>query len=139
MLDTVDELGIGFVAYSPLGRGFLSGSIQTVDDLAPEDFRRHNPRFEGENFDKNLQLVDRVRELAAEKGVTASQVALAWVLARRGNVVPIPGTKRRRFLEENAAADDVRLSADELGQLDEVFPPGATAGDRYADMSPLNR
>ncbi|HEX3946723.1 MAG TPA: aldo/keto reductase [Acidimicrobiales bacterium] len=139
VLDTVRQLGIGFVAYSPLGRGFLSGQIQTLDDLAPDDFRRHNPRFQGENFDKNLQLVDRVREIASAKGVTPSQLALAWVLAQGEDVVPIPGTKRRSYLEENVAADGVVLTDDERRRIDEVLPPGAGAGDRYADMSPLHR
>ncbi len=139
VLDTVRELGIGFVAYSPLGRGFLSGAIASVDDLAEDDFRRNNPRFTGQNFQKNLELVDRVRSLANEKGITPSQLALAWVLAQGEDVVPIPGTKRRTYLEENVAALDVQLTADEVRELGEVFPPGATAGDRYADMSPLNR
>ncbi|MHB1584735.1 MAG: aldo/keto reductase [Acidimicrobiales bacterium] len=139
VLDTVRELGIGFVAYSPLGRGFLSGSIRSVEDLAEDDFRRHNPRFSGENFAKNLALVDKVRELAAAREVTPSQMALAWVLARGDDVVPIPGTKRRHYLDENVAADDLALSDEELAQLDEVFPPGAAAGDRYPDMSPVHR
>jgi len=139
VLATVRELGIGFVAYSPLGRGFLSGSIQTTDDLAPDDFRRHNPRFAGDNFVKNLLLVDRVREIAAEKGITPGQLALAWVLAQGDDVVPIPGTKRRSYLEENAAADDVRLTPDDISRLDEAFPPGAAGGDRYQDMSPVHR
>ena len=139
VLATVRELGIGFVAYSPLGRGFLSGSIRTVDDLAPDDFRRHNPRFQGDNFAKNLLLVERVREIATEKEVSPTQVALAWVLARGDDVVPIPGTKRRSYIEENAAADEVRLTPAELVQLDEAFPPGIAAGDRYPDMSPVYR
>jgi aryl-alcohol dehydrogenase-like predicted oxidoreductase len=138
VLDTVRELGIGFVAYSPLGRGFLSGQIRTIDDLAPDDFRRHNPRFQGENFERNLQLVDRVREIAAEKGVTPSQLALAWVLHQGDDIVPIPGTKRVRYLEENVAAVDIELTAEELARLDEAAPAGATAGDRYADMSPIH-
>jgi aryl-alcohol dehydrogenase-like predicted oxidoreductase len=139
VLATVRELGIGFVAYSPLGRGFLSGSIRTSDDLAQDDFRRRNPRFLGENFEKNLLLVERVREIATQKGVSATQVALGWVLAQGDDVVPIPGTKRRQYLEENAAADEVRLGAAELAVLDETFPPGATAGDRYPDMSTVHR
>ena len=139
VLDTVRELGIGFVAYSPLGRGFLSGSIRTPDDLAPDDFRRGNPRFSGENFAKNLLLVERVKEIAADKGVSPTQLALAWVLARGDDVVPIPGTKRRSYLEENAASDEISLGADELVRLDEVFPPGATAGERYGDMTPIGR
>jgi aryl-alcohol dehydrogenase-like predicted oxidoreductase len=138
VLDTVRELGIGFVAYSPIGRGFLSGQIRSVEDLDENDFRRRNPRFQGENFAKNLELVDRVRELAQEKGVTATQLALAWVLHRGDDVVPIPGTKRVRYLEENAAAVDVSLNAEDLARLDEVLPPGVTAGDRYPDMSPVN-
>ncbi|MGY1823583.1 aldo/keto reductase [Geodermatophilus sp. SYSU D00079] len=144
VLATCAELGIGFVAYSPLGRGFLSGQIRSVDDLAPDDFRRRNPRFQGENFARNLELVDRVREIADEKGVTAGQLALAWVMAqggREGNptVVPIPGTKRVAYLEENAAAADVRLSDDDLRRLDDAAPAGSTAGDRYPDMSTVHR
>ncbi|MCU1590885.1 MAG: aldo/keto reductase [Frankiales bacterium] len=143
VLDTVHELGIGFVAYSPLGRGFLSGAIRTLDDLEPTDFRRHNPRFQGENFAKNLELVEQVNGLAAAKGVTASQVALAWLSAKGTEsgtaVVPIPGTKRVRYLEENAAADDVRLSDEELQAIEKVFPVGVTAGERYPDMSSVNR
>jgi aryl-alcohol dehydrogenase-like predicted oxidoreductase len=140
VLDTVRELGIGFVAYSPLGRGFLSGQIRTVDDLTDDDFRRHHPRFQGDNFAKNLELVDRVREIADEKGVTASQLALAWVMAqsdRDGNpaVVPIPGTKRVAYLEENAAAAQIDLTDKDLARLDEAAPQGAARGDRYADMS----
>ena len=139
VLDTVRELGIGFVPYSPLGRGFLSGAIRSIDDLEADDFRRVNPRFQGENFDKNLALVDQVNDLATAKGVTASQVALAWLLAKGDDVVPIPGTKRVKYLEENAAADDVTLTDDELSALEAAFPVGATAGDRYPDMSSVNR
>jgi aryl-alcohol dehydrogenase-like predicted oxidoreductase len=139
VLETVRELGIGFVAYSPLGRGFLSGAFRRPADLPEDDFRRHNPRFLGENFDRNLDLVDRVREIAKEKDVTPSQLALAWLLARGEDVVPIPGTKRRSYLEENVAADDVELTADELRRIDEVFPPGVTAGERYPDMTPIGR
>ena len=140
VLATCAELGIGFVAYSPIGRGFLSGQIRSVDDLAPDDFRRHNPRFQGENFRKNLELVDRVREIADAKGVTATQLALAWVMAqseRAGNpvVVPIPGTKRVAYLEENAGAAAVELTADDLSRLDAIAPPGAAQGSRYADAS----
>jgi aryl-alcohol dehydrogenase-like predicted oxidoreductase len=138
VLDTVRELGIGFVAYSPLGRGFLSGAIQNLEDLAENDFRRHNPRFQGDNFNKNLQLVDRVREIASAKGVSASQLALAWVLAQGDDVVPIPGTKRRAYLEENVAADEIRLTDDELRRIDEVLPVGAASGDRYGDMTPVH-
>ncbi len=139
VLETVRELGIGFVAYSPLGRGFLSGQIRTLDDLGPDDFRRHSPRFQGDNFQKNLELVDRVRELAAARDVTPSQLALAWVLAQGDDVVPIPGTKRRRYLEENIAASGIRLSEDDLRAIDEAAPAGAAAGDRYADMSTVHR
>src|SRR4051812_378532 len=139
VLATVRELGIGFVAYSPIGRGFLSGEIRTIDDLAPDDFRRNNPRFQGENLTKNLELVDRVRAIAAEKGVTASQLALAWVLAQGEDVVPIPGTKRVRYLEENTAAADIELDKEDLQRLDEVVPVGVAAGDRYPDMSPIGR
>ncbi len=135
VLDTVRELGIGFVAYSPIGRGFLSGQIRSLDDLDDDDFRKHHPRFQGDNFAKNLELVDRVREIAEEKGVTASQLALAWVLARGDDVVPIPGTKRVAYLEENAAAVHVALTDKDLAVLDEVAPQGAALGDRYADMS----
>ena len=144
VLATCAELGIGFVAYSPIGRGFLSGQIRSVDDLAPGDYRRTNPRFQGENFTRNLELVDRVREIADEKGVTATQLALAWVMAqsdRAGSpgIVPIPGTKRVAYLEENAAAADVRLTDEELRRLDDAAPVGATAGDRYPDMSGVHR
>jgi aryl-alcohol dehydrogenase-like predicted oxidoreductase len=138
------ELGIGFVAYSPIGRGFLSGQIRSIDDLAPDDFRRHNPRFQGEAFAANLQLVDRVREIAEAKGVTATQLALAWVMAQSGRpgnpaVVPIPGTKRVSYLEENAAAADVELTEEDLQALDAAAPAGSTAGDRYPDMSTVHR
>jgi aryl-alcohol dehydrogenase-like predicted oxidoreductase len=144
VLATCAELGIGFVAYSPIGRGFLSGQIRSIDDLAPDDFRRRNPRFQGEAFAQNLQLVDRVRQIADGKGVTASQLALAWVMARSGRngnppIVPIPGTKRVGYLEENAAAADVELTAEDLQALDEAAPQGATAGDRYPDMSSVHR
>jgi aryl-alcohol dehydrogenase-like predicted oxidoreductase len=139
ILPTVRELGIGFVAYSPIGRGFLSGAIRSLDDLDPDDFRRHNPRFQGEHFAKNLALVWRVEEIAAAKGVTPSQLALAWVLAQGEDVVPIPGTKRVAYLEENAAADGIVLDAGDLARIEEAFPKGATSGDRYADMSPIER
>jgi len=138
VLATVRELGIGFVAYSPLGRGFLSGQIRAVDDLAADDFRRRNPRLQGDNFAKNLDLVDRVRQIAAEKGVTAAQLALAWVLAQGEQVVPIPGTKRIGYLEQNLAALEVVLTADDLARIDAAAPPGAAAGDRYPDMSTVN-
>ncbi len=135
VLETVRDLGIGFVAYSPIGRGFLSGQIRSVDDLADDDFRKHHPRFQGDNFARNLELVDKVREIADEKGVTATQLALAWVLAQGDDVVPIPGTKRVAYLEENAAAAQVELTDKDLARLDEVAPQGAAVGDRYADMS----
>jgi aryl-alcohol dehydrogenase-like predicted oxidoreductase len=125
------ELGIGFVAYSPLGRGFLTGQIRRFEDLAPDDYRRHSPRFRGENFARNLELVRRVEAMAAEKGATPAQLALAWVLAQGDDVVPIPGTKRRRYLEENAAALDLALSRADLARIDEVAPRGAAAGERY--------
>jgi len=139
ILPTVRELGIGFVAYSPLGRGFLTGRIRSPEDLDEDDFRRQNPRFSSENFERNLELVDRVREIAAEKEVTPGQLALAWVLHQGEDIVPIPGTKRRSYLEENVAAAEITLSDDELERLDEAAPPGAAAGDRYPDMSPVNR
>jgi aryl-alcohol dehydrogenase-like predicted oxidoreductase len=139
ILPAIRELGIGLVAYSPLGRGFLSGRIHSVDDLEASDFRRANPRFQGENFQKNLDLVERVEELAASKGCTAAQIALAWVLAQGEDIVPIPGTTRVKNLEENVSALDVELSDEELRDLEAVFPKGAAAGDRYADMSPINR
>jgi len=139
VLPTVRELGIGFVAYSPLGRGFLSGAITKPEDLAENDFRRNNPRFQGANFAKNLELVERVREIAAERDVTPGQMALAWLLAQGEDIVPIPGTKRREYLEENAAAAEISLSADELERIDEAAPAGVTAGDRYPDMSSIDR
>ncbi len=132
ILPTVRELGIGFVAYSPLGRGFLTGRFKAIEDLPADDYRRHSPRFQGENFARNLRLVDEVAAIAKEKGCTPSQLALAWVLARGEDVVPIPGTKRREYLEENVAAADVRLTAGELARIDRVLPPGAAAGERYA-------
>ena len=138
---TCDELGIGFVPYSPLGRGFLSGEIKSIDDLAEGDFRRSNPRFMGENFQKNIDLVHAVAAIAADKGVTAAQLALAWVLAQGETLVPIPGTRRIRTLEENAAAADLVLTADDLAQIEAVFPKGAASGHRYAEAarSSLNR
>jgi aryl-alcohol dehydrogenase-like predicted oxidoreductase len=138
ILPTIRELGIGFVAYSPLGRGFLSGQIQSPDDLAEDDFRRANPRFQGENFQRNLDLVERVREIAAEKGVAPGQLAIAWLLHRGDDIVPIPGTKRRKYLEENVGATDVSLTQEDLERIDEAAPVGAAAGDRYPDMSPVN-
>lgn len=139
ILPTVRELGIGFVAYSPLGRGFLTGRFEKPEDIPEDDWRRRNPRFQGENFYKNLELVEEVRTLAAEKGVTPAQLAIAWVLSQGGDIVPIPGTTRRRHLEENAAAAKIELSQAELDHLDEVLPPGVTAGDRYPSMESVNR
>lgn len=141
LLATCDELGIGFVPYSPLGRGFLSGEISSIEDLAADDFRRSNPRFQGENFQKNIDLVHAVAAIAADKGVTAAQLALAWVLARGETLVPIPGTRRIRTLEENAAAADIVLSADDLARIEAVFPKGAASGHRYAEAAraALNR
>jgi aryl-alcohol dehydrogenase-like predicted oxidoreductase len=139
VLDTVRDLGIGFVAYSPLGRGFLAGRFSSPEELTEDDFRRHHPRMQGENFEQNRALAEHVRELAEEKGCTPAQLALAWVLSRGDDVVPIPGTKRRTYLEQNAAAADVTFSEDELRHIDEAFPPGAAAGQRYADMSSIGR
>jgi aryl-alcohol dehydrogenase-like predicted oxidoreductase len=138
-LPTVRELGIGFVAYSPLGRGFLTGGIRSVESLDERDFRRRGPRFQGENLEHNLELVEQVEAIAQEKGVKASQIALAWVLARGDDIVPIPGTKRRSYLEENAAAAEIELTPDEFERLEQAFPAGAAAGDRYPDMSSVNR
>jgi aryl-alcohol dehydrogenase-like predicted oxidoreductase len=139
VLPTVRELGIGFVAYSPLGRGFLSGRFRSPDDLPEDDFRRDNPRFQGENFNRNLELVERVEELAAEKDVTPGQLALAWVLARGDDIVPIPGTTRIGHLEENVGALEVELTEDDLRELESVFSLGAASGDRYSDMTSVNR
>jgi aryl-alcohol dehydrogenase-like predicted oxidoreductase len=136
ILPTVRELGIGFVAYSPLGRGFLTGAFDSPEELEESDFRRHQPRLQGENLDANRRIVARVRELAAERGATPAQIALAWVHSRGDDVVPIPGTKRRRWLEENAAAVEIDLQPDEIARLEEV---GVAAGDRYTDMSSVNR
>ena len=133
ILATVRELGIGFVAYSPLGRGFLTGQIKSIDDLAADDYRRYSPRFQGENFSKNLDLVTRVTEIARAKGVTPGQLALAWVLAQGEDIVPIPGTKRRSYLEENAAASEVEVTAEDLARLNELAPKGAAAGMRYPE------
>jgi len=135
ILPTTRELGVGFVAYSPLGRGFLSGRFRSPEDIPEGDFRRENPRFQGENFERNLAIVDRVRDIADEKGVTPAQLALAWVHHRGDDVVPIPGTKRRRYVKENVQASEIELSEEELSRLDEAAPPGVTAGDRYPDMS----
>jgi aryl-alcohol dehydrogenase-like predicted oxidoreductase len=125
------RLGIGFVAYSPLGRGFLTGQIKRFEDLGEDDYRRHSPRFQGDNFQKNLDLVARIADIAREKGCTASQLALAWVLSRGDDVVPIPGTKRRKYLEENLAANTVTLDAADLARIDAAAPPGSAAGLRY--------
>jgi aryl-alcohol dehydrogenase-like predicted oxidoreductase len=138
ILPTVRELGIGFVAYSPLGRGFLSGRWRSPDDLPADDFRRNHPRFQGENFQRNLELVERVNEIAQEKGVKPGQLALAWVLAQGKDIVPIPGTKRREYLEENVAATEIELTPEDLARLDEAAPRGVTSGDRYADMSTVD-
>jgi len=132
ILGVVRELGIGFVPYSPLGRGFLTGQIKSIDDLEPDDWRRNAPRFQGENFQKNLDLVREIEGMAREKGCTSAQLALAWVLAQGDDIVPIPGTKRRRYLEENVGALDVRLTREDLERIDRVIPPGAAAGTRYA-------
>ena len=139
VLPTCRELGIGFVAYSPLGRGFLTGQIRRFEDLAEDDYRRKAPRFQGENFQRNLDVVERVREIASGKGCTPGQLALAWLLARGGDIVPIPGTKRLKYLEENAAASKVRLSEDDIRRIDEAAPKAVAAGERYADMSTVNR
>jgi aryl-alcohol dehydrogenase-like predicted oxidoreductase len=136
ILPLLRELGIGFVPYSPLGRGFLTGALRDIDALAPDDFRRNNPRFQGENLAANLRIVDTVEEVAREAGATPAQVALAWVLAQGEGIAPIPGTKRVERLEENVAADALTLSPAQLETLDAIKPP---AGDRYADMSPINR
>ena len=133
ILPTCRELGIGFVAYSPLGRGFLTGRFAKFEDLPADDSRRNSPRFQGENFQKNLDLVRRVEEIAKEKGCKPSQLALAWVLAQGNDIVPIPGTKRRKYLEENVGALKVELSAEDLARIDEVFPRDATAGARYPE------
>ena len=138
ILPTVRELGIGFVAYSPLGRGFLSGRYRSPDDFDENDFRRANPRFQGENFTRNLELVERVEEIAAERGVTPGQMALAWALHQGDDIVPIPGTKHVRYLEENVAAVEVELSHEDVERLDELAPVGAAAGERYADMSSID-
>ncbi|MDE3247116.1 MAG: aldo/keto reductase [Bacteroidota bacterium] len=141
VLDTCEELGVAFVAYSPLGRGFLTGQIKTEADFDPDDYRRHSPRFQGENFQKNLALVTKLEELAAKKQCTTSQLALAWVLAQRDFIFPIPGTKRIPFLEENAAAVSIHLSKQELAEIDAVFPKDAAAGLRYPQnmMGSLNK
>jgi aryl-alcohol dehydrogenase-like predicted oxidoreductase len=133
VLPTCRELGVGFVAYSPLGRGFLTGRFKTIDDLPPDDYRRNSPRFQGENFQKNLDLVARVEEIARRKQCTASQLALAWVLAQGDDIVPIPGTKQRKYLEENVRALEVELTPADLEEIDEAAPKGAAAGPRYVE------
>jgi aryl-alcohol dehydrogenase-like predicted oxidoreductase len=139
ILPTVRELGIGFVAYSPIGRGFLSAEIRGREFFQEGDFRAHNPRFEERNLKRNLELVDRVGEIAKEKGATPTQLALAWVLAQGDDIVPIPGTTKVSHLEQNLKALELELTEEDLARIDEAFPPGATFGDRYPDMSPLNR
>jgi aryl-alcohol dehydrogenase-like predicted oxidoreductase len=134
----LDELGIGFVPYSPLGRGFLTGQLRSPDDFAPDDFRRHSPRFQGENFTRNLELVDRVKDLADEKQCSPAQLALAWLLAQGEHIVPIPGTKKRERLDENLGAAAVELSAADLARLDELAPAGAAAGARYPHMNTID-
>jgi aryl-alcohol dehydrogenase-like predicted oxidoreductase len=141
LLDTVRQLGIGFVAYSPLGRGFLTAKITNLDELAKDDWRRGMPRFEQENFRRNMELVEKIRAIAARKGCTPAQLALAWVLAQGDDIVPIPGTKRRQYLEENVGALDIRLTPEELTEIDGLIPPGAAAGSRYSEpgMRAVNR
>jgi aryl-alcohol dehydrogenase-like predicted oxidoreductase len=138
ILPTVRELGIGFVAYSPIGRGFLSGRFKTIDDLEPTDYRRLSPRFQGDNFNRNLDLVRRIEEIARDKGVTPAQLALAWVLARGNDIVPIPGSKSIGHLEENIAAAEIALTPEELARIDEVAPKGVASGDRYPSMAAVN-
>lgn len=133
IIATCRELGIGFVAYSPLGRGFLTGQIKSFEDLEEDDYRRHSPRFQGDNFDKNLELVSRVEAMARDKGCTPAQLALAWVLAQGDDIVPIPGTKRRTYLEDNAGALNVQLSTEDLRQIDAIAPQGAASGSRYPE------
>jgi len=141
VLPTVRELGIGYVAYSPLGRGFLTGQFKSPNDFAPDDFRKNHPRFQGENFQKNLDLVKEVEKLAKEKGCTTAQLALAWVLAQGEDIVPIPGTKHVKYLDQNIGALDVELSEEDLKRLDAILPPGAAAGERYhaRGMETVNR
>ena len=139
VLPTLRDLGIGLVAYSPLGRGFLTGAIHTTDGLDASDWRRHAPRFQAENLDQNLKLLEAVEKLSAEKGCTSGQLALAWLLHQGDDIVPIPGTKRRKWLAENLAAADVVLTAEDLSALDQAMPKGSGSGDRYPDMSSVNR
>lgn len=135
ILATVRELGIGFVAYSPLGRGFLTGQLRRFEDFAPDDYRRMSPRFQGQNFAKNLELVERIGEMARERGCTASQLALAWVMAQGEDIVPIPGTKRLKYLEENAQAAAIQLMQADLGRIEAIFPKDAAAGHRYPESA----
>lgn len=139
ILDTVKELNIGFVAYSPIGRGFLTGRFKQLEDIPEDDFRRNHPRFQGDNFYKNLKLVDKVKQLAEEKHCTPGQLALAWVLAQGKEIVPIPGTTKIEHLKENISAVEIQLSEEDLEQLDKIVPKGITAGNRYADMTTVNR
>ncbi|GGA12798.1 oxidoreductase [Okeania sp. KiyG1] len=139
ILPTVRQLGIGFVAYSPLGRGFLSGQFKSPDDIPEDDYRRHSPRFQGENFNRNLAVVEQVEEIAKAKGVTPIQLAIAWLLAQGNDIVPIPGTKRRKYLEENVGAVGLILTPEELKRIEAVAPQGVATGDRYPDMSRVNR
>ena len=141
ILPAIRELGIGFVAYSPLGRGFLTGQFERFEDLPEGDYRRNSPRFQGENFQKNLELVGKVREIASEKGATPGQLALAWLLCRGEDIVPIPGTKRREYLEENVAATEIELTQEDLARIEEAAPAGVAAGERYdeASMQTVNR
>ncbi len=139
ILDTLRELGIGFVPYSPLGRGFLTGQFAKPEDIPEEDFRRSNPRFQGDNFYRNLKLVDEIKALAQEKGATPGQLALAWVLSQGPDIVPIPGTKRTKYLQENVGAVDIMLTPEDLKRLDEIVPKGAATGERYPDMSSIDR
>ena len=138
ILPTVRELGIGFVAYSPIGRGFLSGRFKTIDDLEPTDYRRQSPRFQGENFDRNLDVVRRIEEIARSKGVTPAQLAIAWVMSQGHDIVPIPGSRSIGHLEENIDAADIELTPEELARIDEVAPKGIAVGDRYPSMAAVN-
>jgi aryl-alcohol dehydrogenase-like predicted oxidoreductase len=138
LLDTVRDLGIGFVAYSPLGRGFLTGNYTDPSALADDDWRRHHPRFTGDNLEANKQIAETVREISTEVGCTSAQLAIAWVLAQGNDIVPIPGTKRAKYLDENLAAADIVLSDETLTRLDEAFPLGVTQGDRYISMSTVD-
>jgi aryl-alcohol dehydrogenase-like predicted oxidoreductase len=138
ILPTVRELGIGFVAYSPIGRGFLSGRFKTIDDLEPSDYRRLSPRFQGENFDRNLDLVRRIEDIARSKGLTPAQLAIAWVLSRGDDIVPIPGSKSIGHLKENITASDIELTPEELAKIDEVAPKGVAVGDRYPSMAAVD-